>query len=190
MQWRYVAGNNWGMCKNGSGAVGCGPQEEFRACADINVGVAGPPLIRPTMKTTPRTKITEPTEKSENGTTHQQPPTQEETNEERYTYMGIVITILSLLLVLCIIAIIYIYHYHGQRIKHILQWKYDKNKENKSNINGINKNDGTVSSITKTIVTSLPPPVPPPRTKRLTQIVKDEIINPNASSIIIESNIQ
>ena len=37
MQWRYIAGNNWGMCPNGTGAVGCGPQEEFRACADVAV---------------------------------------------------------------------------------------------------------------------------------------------------------
>lgn len=32
LQWRYVAGNNWGICEDGNGAVGCGPQEEFRAC--------------------------------------------------------------------------------------------------------------------------------------------------------------
>ncbi|CAB4058180.1 unnamed protein product [Lepeophtheirus salmonis] len=37
LQWKYVAGNNWGMCKNGTGAVGCGPQEEFRACSDITI---------------------------------------------------------------------------------------------------------------------------------------------------------
>ena len=26
-----------GVCKNGTGAVGCGPQEEFRACADVTI---------------------------------------------------------------------------------------------------------------------------------------------------------
>jgi len=36
-QWRYIAGNNWGTCRNGTGAVGCGPQEEFRACADVAI---------------------------------------------------------------------------------------------------------------------------------------------------------
>ncbi|KAG7167886.1 hypothetical protein Hamer_G021769, partial [Homarus americanus] len=35
--WRYVAGNNWGICENGTGMVGCGPQEEFRACADVAI---------------------------------------------------------------------------------------------------------------------------------------------------------
>ncbi|CAL4241686.1 unnamed protein product [Meganyctiphanes norvegica] len=37
LQWRYVAGNNWGICEDGTGALGCGPQEEFRACADIAI---------------------------------------------------------------------------------------------------------------------------------------------------------
>lgn len=37
LQWRYVAGNNWGMCTDGNGAVGCGPQEEFRSCSDIAI---------------------------------------------------------------------------------------------------------------------------------------------------------
>jgi len=37
MQWRYIAGNNWGQCENGSQAIGCGPQEEFRACADVSI---------------------------------------------------------------------------------------------------------------------------------------------------------
>jgi len=37
LQWRYIAGNNWGMCNNRTGAVGCGPQEEFRACSDVTV---------------------------------------------------------------------------------------------------------------------------------------------------------
>ena len=41
LQWRYVAGNNWGACPGGGGAVGCGPQEEFRACADISIARAG-----------------------------------------------------------------------------------------------------------------------------------------------------
>ncbi|XP_069944193.1 uncharacterized protein [Cherax quadricarinatus] len=37
LQWRYVAGNNWGVCDDGTGALGCGPQEEFRACADLAI---------------------------------------------------------------------------------------------------------------------------------------------------------
>ena len=30
-------GNNWGKCDDGSGAVGCGPQETFRGCADVEI---------------------------------------------------------------------------------------------------------------------------------------------------------
>lgn len=35
LRWIYVAGNNWGKCKNDDSRIGCGPQEEFRACSDI-----------------------------------------------------------------------------------------------------------------------------------------------------------
>ncbi|XP_041673790.1 uncharacterized protein LOC108104322 isoform X1 [Drosophila eugracilis] len=37
LQWRYVAGNNWGICSDGNEAIGCGPQEEFRSCSDISL---------------------------------------------------------------------------------------------------------------------------------------------------------
>ena len=33
----FSPGNNWGVCPDGSGAVGCGPQEEFRGCADVSI---------------------------------------------------------------------------------------------------------------------------------------------------------
>jgi len=32
-----VSGNNWGFCEDGTGALGCGPQETFRACSDISL---------------------------------------------------------------------------------------------------------------------------------------------------------
>lgn len=37
LQWVYVAGNNWGFCPNGSGSLGCGPQEHFMTCSDITI---------------------------------------------------------------------------------------------------------------------------------------------------------
>lgn len=43
LQWRYVAGNNWGICEDGTGAVGCGNQEEFRACADVSISSSATP---------------------------------------------------------------------------------------------------------------------------------------------------
>ena len=36
-QWTYVAANSWGRADNGTECVGCGPQENFRACADIEI---------------------------------------------------------------------------------------------------------------------------------------------------------
>ncbi|XP_023944729.2 uncharacterized protein LOC112050654 [Bicyclus anynana] len=37
VQWRYIAGNNWGVCEDGTEAVGCGNQENFGACSDITI---------------------------------------------------------------------------------------------------------------------------------------------------------
>ena len=37
LQWTYIAGNNWGLCANGTSGIGCGDQEHFRACADIRI---------------------------------------------------------------------------------------------------------------------------------------------------------
>lgn len=37
LQWRYNAGNNWGVCEDGTGALGCGNQENFFSCADISI---------------------------------------------------------------------------------------------------------------------------------------------------------
>lgn len=37
LQWTYVAGNNWGTDDDGTSCMGCGPQEHFRACADISI---------------------------------------------------------------------------------------------------------------------------------------------------------
>ncbi|CAL8077603.1 unnamed protein product [Orchesella dallaii] len=39
LQWRYLAANSWGgPCSNGTKeGLGCGPQEEFRACSDVAI---------------------------------------------------------------------------------------------------------------------------------------------------------
>lgn len=37
LQWTYVCGNNWGICPDGSGKLGCGKQEHFRTCSDIQI---------------------------------------------------------------------------------------------------------------------------------------------------------
>lgn len=177
IQWRYIAGNNWGMCDNGTGAVGCGPQEEFRACADITIGdqAASPPLrpIRPGTKTTPRAKITDGTK----STPH--PDTEVETFEEPVydstsRYLGAIVIILSaLLVVLCLLAAIYLYHYHGNRVKQFMHWNQHHQKTVPNTMSG----GKPVSMVSPTQPTYPPPafdaPVPPPRTKRLSQTLND-----------------
>ncbi|XP_014475625.1 PREDICTED: uncharacterized protein LOC106744955 [Dinoponera quadriceps] len=37
VRWHYRTGNTWGLCENGKGANGCGPQETFRSCADVSI---------------------------------------------------------------------------------------------------------------------------------------------------------
>lgn len=58
IQWTYTTGNNWGWCGDGSGKLGCGPQETFRACSDISIDgnlVSNPTL--PTANTPPESSI-------------------------------------------------------------------------------------------------------------------------------------
>ncbi|XP_061399708.1 uncharacterized protein LOC133335447 [Musca vetustissima] len=41
LRWTYTAGNNWGTCEDGTGAIGCGNQETFKSCADVSIVAAG-----------------------------------------------------------------------------------------------------------------------------------------------------
>ena len=44
-----LLGNNWGKCEDGTSGMGCGPQETFRSCADIQI-VFHPLLMSGTKK--------------------------------------------------------------------------------------------------------------------------------------------
>ncbi|KAK3084832.1 hypothetical protein FSP39_019870 [Pinctada imbricata] len=37
MQWKYNAGNSYGVSSNGTGCIGCGNQEQFYSCADVAI---------------------------------------------------------------------------------------------------------------------------------------------------------
>lgn len=37
LRWHWKSANNWGVCEDGSEAIGCGYQEIYRNCADISV---------------------------------------------------------------------------------------------------------------------------------------------------------
>lgn len=175
LQWRYIAGNNWGMCPDGTGAVGCGAQEEFRACADINIGDVGPqPPLRPLRPGTKPTTRTKPTDTTSKTSTESEKGHPSETEETASRYLGPIIAALTLLVVLCILASIYLYYYHGQRVKHLMLWK----REQKTPI--ISFPPAMSPSVTTM------PPIPPPRTKRLSQTFHE--INANESSVLNGSN--
>ena len=45
---RISTGNSWGVDpQTGEGCVGCGPQEQFYACADVNIRPRNPSAARP-----------------------------------------------------------------------------------------------------------------------------------------------
>lgn len=37
LRWHWRSGNNWGVCEDGTHAIGCGHQEVYRNCADVSV---------------------------------------------------------------------------------------------------------------------------------------------------------
>lgn len=160
------------MCPDGTGAVGCGAQEEFRACADINIGDVGPqpPLrpLRPATKPTTRTKSTDTT-----STTPSEPEKGQtiETDESTSRLLGPIVAAITLLVVVCMLATIYLYYYHGQRVKHLMLWK----REQKTPINSY------PTTITSASVAPMPP-IRPPRTKRLSQTIHE--IDANESSVL------
>merc|ERR1711872_656376 len=55
MQWTYYTGNTWGVCANGTEGMGCGYQETFRNCADVQInsiiGAYPPNAFAPTRRT-------------------------------------------------------------------------------------------------------------------------------------------
>ncbi|XP_052739276.1 uncharacterized protein LOC112053162 [Bicyclus anynana] len=111
LQWKYIAGNNWGTCEDGTGAVGCGPQEEFRACADIAIGENFATTTR-----RPKPTYVHPSRK---------PPTPapEESTGSTW-YYGLVIAIVTLFVAVAVLAGLYLYYYRGgMKIKALLKSK-------------------------------------------------------------------
>lgn len=163
LQWKYIAGNNWGVCENGTGAVGCGPQEEFRACADISVSDKDG-IVDTSPYPTPITITTSTTSKEESVTIRTTPDTYDTQNIQYFgSGINLAIFIISIILlslgfVLVVFTFVYWYFYHaGDTIKswwrRMAESSYScmrkSNDEEKKN----GKNDK---------------PIPPPRVKKLT----------------------
>lgn len=140
LQWRYIAGNNWGNCPNGTGAVGCGHQEEFRACADISIGKG--PTYEPTTEGYTTTTIIPSTTDS----TLPKP-------EESYNpFTAILITVLSFLVISLVLFLLYFHYYQvGRQVK---TW-----------VNGIWKKSTNDAKASEEVHNDQAP-MPPPRVKR------------------------
>lgn len=167
MQWKYIAGNNWGICKDGNGAVGCGEQEEFRACSDIAIGkgaASAIPTIKPPVEVKPDTDKW-PTNVNENEINHdhEHDVSVSETNEDVPTssppnIFGAIIAMFTFFLVLCAFIAIYFYFYHGNVLKRLLRMQQHQQKTSLDD-------DASFNSKTS----STEPPIRPPRTKRISQ---------------------
>lgn len=179
------------MCPDGTGAVGCGAQEEFRACADITIGDVGPqPPLRPMRP--PGAKL--PTKPSVTSTSTAVPadgerPGDDEAASSGPRWLGPIIAALSLLVVLCVLATIYLYSYHGQRIKHLMRWNQSAATEKRSTTTSAplphQQHQHMIGGKVFTPPphpTMAPPPVPPPRTKRLSTSMAE--IDANESSVL------
>ncbi|KAJ8958026.1 hypothetical protein NQ318_002030 [Aromia moschata] len=136
LQWRYIAGNNWGNCPNGTGAVGCGPQEEFRACADIKI--SGKPTDVPMEPEVEEVPEVVP-EHVPTSTTVPSVPTPEESFSP---ISALLISLVSFLVVFSILFLTYFHFYKvGSQVKNWIKGPSTKSRQSM-------------------------PPMPPPRIKR------------------------
>jgi len=197
LQWRYIAGNNWGICPDGNGAVGCGPQEEFRACSDIALGEgANTPILPPKPRPTARTSVRPKT--STDSTTRQ------EADQEGFNYVPLLTIGILLFLVLCAVAIWYLYRYHGEKVKTWVETTGERFCQRQKQIAAVRttksippkpiitsmtavaaaasmqQHSGEKSMDDKNSILSCSPPVPPPRTKRQSRVKE---LSPDESSI-------
>lgn len=158
LQWKYIAGNNWGVCENGTGAVGCGPQEEFRACADISVSDKDG-TVDTSPYPTPIT-ITTTTSTKESTTTNTIPDTSETQKPQPPSGISLAILIISIILlslgfILVVFMFVYWYFYHaGDTIKS--WWR----RMTESSYSCIRKNENEEKNGKNEH------PIPPPRVKK------------------------
>lgn len=192
LQWKYIAGNNWGMCANGTGAVGCGPQEEFRSCSDISIqDTYGTADETPYGGASNETKEKETTEKEKEETTpsvHENEIPEEETPDKlhkevaqaaktgEYVVFMVSLVVLTLLIVLALFTVLYFYYYHAKEM--IQNWwsKGGSGLKEMGCWNAIKKNIRSCSAATheknklgqKAAYKDADTrgPVPPPRTKK------------------------
>lgn len=175
------------MCPDGNGAVGCGPQEEFRSCADIALGegISKRPVrppIRPTLRPKTTTSSTE--------------PSQPEESSEPFNYVPLLVIFILLLLGLLLLAVWYLYRKNNPLIakcKEYIDKRLCKKKPLPGAVTTASQKRSTLSAFS-----TVPPlannplkdvdkhqspdevPVPPPRHKRNSRVKE---MSPDESSI-------
>nr|XP_032288888.1 uncharacterized protein LOC6629308 [Drosophila virilis] len=179
LQWRYIAGNNWGMCDDGNGAVGCGPQEEFRSCSDIALTKDARLPNRPVR---PIHRITTPSTIPKND--------QVEVNKKQFTSLILLIGFILLLLIAgLVISSVYILlkpakliewrdlflrkFCQKQKQTHLVNLSQSKPAMSIGTIEKCDDNSNT-SQLPSLLNTA---PIPPPRTKRDMRIKEISIVS-------------
>lgn len=158
LQWRYVAGNNWGTCPNGTGAVGCGPQEEFRACADILIEDSGHSADNtPYEMDNEENIIPDNSDKEKVNNIYS-------TNEERdWWFISLAIIMCALFVAILVYALLYFYFYYaGETVKQWRSFGLEKTLGLK------NKQARTAQNTSANSI-----PIPPPRVKKSNIEMKD-----------------
>lgn len=153
MQWKYVAANNWGICADGNGAVGCGEQEEFRACSDIAIGkgsASAIPTIKPPITYTPNTEEW-PTNNADVNHSDHNDSIEDVQKPGVSNFFGAIIALFSFFLVLCSFIAIYVCFYHRDLLKRLLRHQISPQNTHLQTDN----------------LSSSSPPLRPPRIKKL-----------------------
>nr|XP_036229776.1 uncharacterized protein LOC106622051 [Bactrocera oleae]XP_036229778.1 uncharacterized protein LOC106622051 [Bactrocera oleae]XP_036229779.1 uncharacterized protein LOC106622051 [Bactrocera oleae]XP_036229780.1 uncharacterized protein LOC106622051 [Bactrocera oleae]XP_036229781.1 uncharacterized protein LOC106622051 [Bactrocera oleae] len=170
LQWRYLAGNNWGICPDGNGALGCGPQEEFRACSDIAINDHE---NKPDSPSEPRA-----TENPKYGQTPKE-------HFEEFNYIKLIISLILLVIFFLTVSVGFLYRAKITRyIKFNLYTRLRKvhpfsiiNIASKAvpSLSTTSPSLEAKTSNTAEIKPSLTPPIPPPRSKRNLQVYNLEL---------------
>ena len=191
-----------GTCKNGTGKVGCGPQEEFRACSDV--------VITEEDGTADRTQNTDvDTWEEENEVdlaVNWDEEVEQETRRERGVERVVIIVLASLLTATFMFGAVFIYYYKAR--EHVESFMKDRDLNLPSlpklkpskRMRGLCKPLDKLGKLqwplsTANLPSSLPsflhkspvlptspqpPPVPPPRTKR----ARSRTVSPSAGDIL------
>ncbi|XP_017121026.1 uncharacterized protein LOC108141913 [Drosophila elegans] len=168
LQWRYVAGNNWGMCSDGNGAIGCGPQEEFRSCSDIALTTDALTLNGPS-------RPLYPTSATHNRTSTKTEQNSKKNHRNKFIYPSLWALVAIFLLFICCVGVFYIFNTNKpfcskKRISNLKKKLMSWISIRKSML----ACDAFKTAQTLSDVKFESPPIPPPRPKRLDQLAKKQ----------------